>query len=336
LAQWFPELCGKLCHNKHVPEKFMSLPNNKVYALIQGIWDGDGNKRENEIVQTSEKLCLQIAELLHRLNKQPLITKVKNEKLTPKGNKRKQAYRVNWEEDSVTHQNRKGRWKFYEQLLNKVKEVKEVDYSGYVYNLEVEGDHTYVVQNILVHNCYGTKFVFGYDQYFNPRSSDGRIMVRLSPTAENLKMREAGLESEFPLDMWTLTVPTIKTRDVLILFDQNDNESFRYEVGDVIRNNTILGLDGGQHLKTFRIRKTDPAYQIRVFRNTAQFPDTLNTSLGFAVGTPPHSHTIVVNENVLAVSQINQTTGISQGHNHVVVSGVVQEIFGHSHIIIIP
>ena len=63
--------------------------------------------------------------------------------------------------------------------------------------------------------CYGTKFVFGYEQYFNPRESDGRIQVRLGPTAENLKMQEAGLESEFPLDMWTLTVPTIKTRDII-------------------------------------------------------------------------------------------------------------------------
>jgi hypothetical protein len=185
--------------------------------------------------------------------------------------------------------------------------------------------------------CYGTKFVFGYEQYFNPRQSDGRIMVRLGPTAENLKMQEAGLESTFPLDIWTLTVPTIYTRDILVLFDQNDNESFRYEVSDVTRNQTILGQDGGQHLKTFRIRKTDPAYQIRIFRNTADFPSTLNTSIGMAVGAiPPHSHTIVVNEKVLAVSQLNQTTGISQGHNHPIVNGVVQEVLGHTHQIILP
>lgn len=184
--------------------------------------------------------------------------------------------------------------------------------------------------------CYGTKFVFGYDQYFNPRQSDGRIMVRLGPTAENLKMQEAGLESTFPLDIWTITVPTIKTRDILVLFDQNDNESFRYEVSDVIRNQTILGQDGGQHLKTFRIRKTDPAYQIRIFRNTSDFPNTLSTSIGMAAGAiPPHSHTIVVNEKVLAVSQLNQTTGISQGHSHPIVNGVVMEVLGHTHQIII-
>ena len=184
--------------------------------------------------------------------------------------------------------------------------------------------------------CFGTKFVLGYQQYFNPRSSDGRIKVRLSPTDENLKMTEAGLESDFPLNMWTLTVPTIKTRDIIILFDQNDNEEFRYEVGAVTRNKTVLGLEGGQNLKTFRIRKTDPAYQVRVFANTASFPQTLNTTLGFAPGLPPHTHSIVVNEKTLAISQINQITGISQGHSHEIVNGVVMPTLGHFHQIILP
>ena len=184
--------------------------------------------------------------------------------------------------------------------------------------------------------CYGTKFVFGYEQYFNPRRSDGRIMVRVSPTDESLKMTEAGLESEFPLSMWTLTVPTIKMRDIIVLFDQANNESFRYEVGAVTRNSTILGLDGGQQLKTMRIRKTDPAYQIRIFRDSSDFPSKLNTTLGMTTGIPPHTHEIVINEKVTSVSQINQTTAVSQGHNHPIVNGQVIEVLGHTHQIILP
>ncbi len=184
--------------------------------------------------------------------------------------------------------------------------------------------------------CYGTKFVFGYEQYYNPRSSDGRIKVRPGPTAENLKRYEAGLESEFPLDLWTLTVPTIKTRDVLVLFDQDDNEEFRYEVSDVTRNNTILGLDGGQHLRVFRVRKFDPIYQIRVFRNTAMFPSKLHTGIGFVPGIPPHTHEIVINEKITSLTQINQTTAVSQGHNHPIVNGEVMEVLGHTHVIILP
>ena len=183
--------------------------------------------------------------------------------------------------------------------------------------------------------CYGTKFVFGFEQYFNPRRSDGRILVRTSPTAERLKMYEAGMESEFPQDMWTLTVPTIKMRDIIVLFDQDGNEEFRYEVSDVTRNKTVLGLDGGQTMKTFRIRKTDPAYQIRIFRDTSDFPQTLNTSLGFSPGLPPHTHTIQTNEKVMSVSQINQTTGVSQGHDHPIVNGVIMDVLGHNHQIIL-
>ena len=184
--------------------------------------------------------------------------------------------------------------------------------------------------------CYGTKFVFGYEQFFNPRRSDGRIMVRPGPTDEQTKMYEAGLESEFPLGLWTLAVPTIKTRDVIVLFDQDDNEEFRYEVTTVTRNNTVLGQEGGQLFKVMRIRKFDPAYQIRIFRNTEMFPSKLNTSLGFTTGIPPHTHEIVINEKITSLTQINHTTSVVQGHNHPIVNGQVMEVLGHTHNIILP
>lgn len=185
--------------------------------------------------------------------------------------------------------------------------------------------------------CYGTKFVFGYEQYFNPRRSDGRILVRTSPADDGVKMQEAGLESELNLDLWTLTVPTIHQRDVIILFDIADNEEFRYEVGTVTRNNTIVGMEGGQKFKGIRIRKTDPAYQIRVFRNTSMFPSKLNTTIGSAPGAiAPHSHEIVINEHTTTLAQINQTTAVSQGHNHPIVNGQIMRVLGHTHNIILP
>ncbi len=184
--------------------------------------------------------------------------------------------------------------------------------------------------------CFGSKFVIGWEQYFNPRSSNGRIRVRVGAAPENLKMHEAGLESEFTLDMWTLTVPTIKTRDIIILFDQDDNEEFRYEVAEVTRNNTMLGLQGGQKFKAIRIRKFDPAYQITAFRNTATMPTKINTDIGFLAGIP-HTHTIVKNENDPSTWQ--QLTSISQGHNHqvIIVNGLptVTETLSHTHKIIL-
>jgi hypothetical protein len=184
--------------------------------------------------------------------------------------------------------------------------------------------------------CFGTKFVFGYEQYFNPKRSDGRILVRPGPAEDNLKMLEAGLESEFNTELWTLSTPTIKNRDVIILFDVDGNEEFRYEVMGVTRNNTVTSLQGGQKLRVQRIRKTDPAYQIRIFRDTSNLPSKVNTSVGMTTNIAPHTHEIIINEGIISLSQINQTTSVMQGHNHPVVSGVVQEVLGHTHTIILP
>lgn len=185
--------------------------------------------------------------------------------------------------------------------------------------------------------CYGSGFVYGYQQYFNPRRSDGRIMVRPGPTEENLKMQEAGLESEYNMELWTLTVPTIKNRDIIVMFDMDDNEEFRYEVAGITRNNTVVELQGGQKFRVQRIRKFDPAYQIRVFRDTSKFPTKLNTTIGMTTGIAPHTHEIVRNEK--SINLWSQTTSVSQGHNHPVIFKdgqlVVMEAVGHTHTIII-
>ena len=40
---------------------------------------------------------------------------------------------------------------------------------------------------------FGTPLVSGYEQFFNPRRSDGRILVRFGPTKEEYKREEAGV-----------------------------------------------------------------------------------------------------------------------------------------------
>lgn len=331
LAQWLPKWLGHLCNNKKIPLELMYLPDEKSQFLLQGIFDGDGCKGREELIQTSEILALQVTEILHRLGKQPIIRRIQNNVLTPRGNKRKIAYSVSRERHTFTHKSRRGRWEFNENLLTRVRNIENIDYNGHVYNLEVEKTHNYIVQNIIVHNCNSTKFVIGYEQYFNPKRSDGRILVRPGPTDDTTKMYEAGLESEFPLSLWTLTVPTIKTRDIIVLFDQDNNEEFRYEVISVTRNNTILGQQGGQLFKVMRIRKFDPAYQIRIFRDTSKFPTKISTSIGFVLGIPPHLHTLVRSEKITSVDQMNQMTDVVQGHNHECVNGIITPVLGHTH-----
>lgn len=189
-------------------------------------------------------------------------------------------------------------------------------------------------------NCYGVGIVTGYDQYFNPRRSDGRIMISFDPTMDDLKLEDTGLESTFLPNAWTLVVPTIKDRDFIIRFTEDGQEEFRYKVLNVTRNKLVTSVNGAQKLALQRIRKTDPIYQWRAFRDTSSLPQTISTSVGFIRGpnntTIPHTHNIVISEKILSVSQINETTSVSLGHNHSIINGVVVDSFSHSHTIILP
>lgn len=188
--------------------------------------------------------------------------------------------------------------------------------------------------------CFGTSFVTGYQQFYNPRDSSGRIMVRFGPYNDDIKQEDSGLESIAEHDCWTLSPYLLRDRDFVIRFNIDGSEEYRYEVTSVNRNKLLFGVSGNQHFKATRIRKTDPIYSWSVFRNTATMPHKVNTAVGLLKGPGntfiPHVHEIVLNENIMAISQINQTTAISNGHNHQIRAGVVQPspIDGHSHDII--
>jgi len=177
--------------------------------------------------------------------------------------------------------------------------------------------------------CYGTGYIGGYEQYFNPRQSDGRIMVRFGPYTDDLKRDEVGLESFVTHDCWTLVVPAIRDSDFIIRFNEDGSEEYRYEVLDVTRNKLLFGQSGKQNFKAQRVRKTDPIYQVASFRNTASMPLKIITTVGLLRGPNgtviPHTHEVIVNENITAISQINEMTSISAGHNHVVRAGQILE-----------
>ena len=187
--------------------------------------------------------------------------------------------------------------------------------------------------------CFGTGLVTGYKQFFNSRRSDGRIMVRFGPTQEDIKFDTAGLENVYIPDCWTMVYPSIKDRDFIIRFDENGNEECRYEILNVTRNVLTEGQLGAQKFSAQRIRKTDPIYMWKAIANTATMPSKITTSIGMLAGPGgiaiPHTHTVTINEGIISLSQIDQTTSVDQGHNHVVVNGEVQETLGHTHIIVI-
>jgi hypothetical protein len=187
--------------------------------------------------------------------------------------------------------------------------------------------------------CFGTGFSTGYDQHYSSRRSDGRILMRPGPYPDELKFYDAGLESEAILELWTLPVPSIKVKDFIIRYNKDGTEEFRYEIIQVTRNLLFDEVLGVQKIRAQRVRRTSPIYQWRAIASTATMPTKATTSIGMLRGPGgsmiPHTHEIVINEGIVSLSQVNQTTSVVEGHNHEVRDGVVQEEFGHTHTIIL-
>ncbi len=183
--------------------------------------------------------------------------------------------------------------------------------------------------------CFGTGFVGGYEQFINPRESDGKIKMRFNPTVDDLASKPQGLEQNFVPNCWTIPVPTIKDRDIIIRFNQDLNEEFRYEVVNVTRNKTIFSYSGAQLLTVYRLDKTDIIYQWRAISDTSKYPAKMATSLSNLAGYGMHMHNIVINENITTLSDVNQTTSVNAGHCHTIINGVVTTVLGHTHQIVL-
>jgi hypothetical protein len=183
--------------------------------------------------------------------------------------------------------------------------------------------------------CYGTGFTQGYTQFFNPRRPDRRILVRIDPATDDLNIVDrGGLEPEYEPSGWTLPFPAIKDRDVLIRFNPDNTEAWRYFVLNVTRNKAFFTQTGAQKLTLKRVPKTDLIYQFPVTRDARPLAVTHTTSVNAAPAVPAHSHSIVVSQGT-SLATLKTATLESEGHNHVIFNGVVQEVLNHTHTIII-
>lgn len=154
LAQWFPTIFGSGSHNKRIPDEMMQLPADKLRHLAQGIFDGDGKKATNAIEQTSLILALQLVEVAARLGVQPTTSRY----LAANSTYISDVYRVH---ELVTTQrsvrSKPDVWKLGDWDLRKITAIDRVEYHGPVFNLSIENDETYVIENVPVHNCWDYK-----------------------------------------------------------------------------------------------------------------------------------------------------------------------------------
>jgi hypothetical protein len=247
LAEWFPAWMGKRCYNKHIPNELMLLPERKARALLRGIFDGDGSKSAPELGQTSEILALQVTEILQRLGEQPTNRLQRAKALTPNGNERALCFVTSHSKDGFDHAHRKGRWNFGGDLLAQIVEWEQVGYDGEVFNLEVDGDHTYVAQNTLVHNCFGTTFMGGYYDQID-------VFVDVNPSPNVVQVSNFGKLEVNSTVMFMSNFPLAKPNDLIV---EPTNRRWRVvQVNTVTEKRYIVQ----QYLQVEEVERSDSEY----------------------------------------------------------------------------
>ncbi len=167
LARFFEKQFGKGAIRKRLPQWMMKLSLVKQKALLCGMFRGDGyvdlKRQRAKYVTISRTLAYQLRLLLLR---QKIISNFS------KGRAygiHKESYLVYIQEDdslkkianilgidfNITpkRQNRYKSWFGKDFYYTTIRDIASIDYKGLVYNLEVEGAHSYVSNALTLHNC---------------------------------------------------------------------------------------------------------------------------------------------------------------------------------------
>ncbi len=179
--------------------------------------------------------------------------------------------------------------------------------------------------------CFGTGFQGGYDQFINNRRPDGRILARVSPANDDLKIEDkGGLTPDYAPNVWTIAFPGLKDRDILIRFNEDGTEEFRYMILNVERLRAFFGRPGAQKFNMQRYHRTDIIYQFPAQRNMSPRPSSIETSFASGSGISNHKHLMYIPDGA-NILNINGVTAVVEGHSHIVKNGKIQPALGHSH-----
>jgi len=155
MASEFYDLFGKGARHKSIPMEFIHYNNDKLWKLLEGYIDGDGYERDNqrEFFTTSEELSNMFKLICQKLGVIPAAAEVeiKDGEIDGriiKANGPGYYFNIFNEE-----RHRNIYWQDNEYMYVPLKFKHKYNYSGHVYNYEVEDDNSYIAGGIPVHNC---------------------------------------------------------------------------------------------------------------------------------------------------------------------------------------
>lgn len=169
LAQFFRSFYNEK-KEKYLPEKFIKLPFSKWKWIIYGLIMTDGAKKEIgcRICNTSLILLQQIKSRCENEGIIPtliLSRSSRRRKIMGRFCNQKDYYELGFNNEScrpifkmiINKDIAQGQYfnQMIDYIFKFIREKKKIDYKGYVWNLEVEEDNSYIANNIILHNCDG-------------------------------------------------------------------------------------------------------------------------------------------------------------------------------------
>ena len=171
VADWFYKYCGEYSDQKKMHKDLLSLNKNKTAALLAGYMEGDGYNVKDKVygcATVSKDLASQLRLLFAKIGIRTRFRKkeVKTGYKAKAGGGYTQAYEIQFGlttcgvlRDKLIYKKAKeechNQAKFHnldDITIRKIKSIKEVEYDGIVYDIEVEGDHSYCVNHLSVSN----------------------------------------------------------------------------------------------------------------------------------------------------------------------------------------
>jgi pyruvate formate lyase activating enzyme len=157
VAALFDALAGGSSRVKRVPAPLCHARRQVAQSFLDGYVAGDGYRASNgsiTISTVSEELAWGVAWLVEKLGHIPAVHRYRNlEQRMLQGRPITQApetFMVRWYPEGQQKYQYRRDDKFY---YLPVDSVSSQPFEGYVYNLEVDGDHTYLANGIATHNC---------------------------------------------------------------------------------------------------------------------------------------------------------------------------------------
>lgn len=305
LAEWFPQWLGRGSHNKHLPSELMSLPSKLAMQVVMGVWCGGGYKKFRRVGQTSRVLALQLGEVIQRAGGQFTIhSELQSDK--------KDVYTTVWNREGSARKQLPGRWNFQgQEQLAGVVQHESINYEGVVYNLNVEGNHTYVVQNILVHNC-------GDDIYKSPEldcqscfgtTFNGGVrysMLLWALFTDQQHPEQLGARGDYRPDARNAqfeAFPPVREHDVIVRVEQWTSDGVPgeirgfYELGAVTQRSVRTGSRFGQTAADIVGQKAAVSMLSENMRGITQYPivgGTFVQSVQLEAATPTQAAQAVV------------------------------------------